>query len=110
MRHTCCQEEADLTHRWHAVIETVVADLIEGPMAHMPSGRFAAGATLRRQIVDVPARLARPQCRPACIYAGTGPELTGGWRPGTQWSGTPTARCSTAARSFTKSSHQLPTG
>jgi len=86
--------EADLTHRRHAVIETVFADLIDGPLAHWPSGRFAAnsawavcamithnllraadtldptrpavarGATLRRQIVNVPARLARPQRRP----------------------------------------------
>jgi DDE family transposase len=86
--------EADLTHRRHAIIETVFADLVDGPMAHMPSGRFAAnsawaicamishnllraagtlgadqlavarGATLRRQIVNVPARLARPQRRP----------------------------------------------
>ena len=86
--------EADLIHRRHAVIETVFADLIDGPLAHMPSGRFAAnsswaicamithnllraadtldprqpvpsrGATLRRQIVHVPARLARPQRRP----------------------------------------------
>jgi DDE family transposase len=86
--------QADLTHRRHAVIETVFADLIDGPLAHMPSGRFAAnsswaicamithnllraadtldhqqpvpsrGATLRRQIVHVPARLARPQRRP----------------------------------------------
>jgi hypothetical protein len=86
--------EADITHRRHAVIETVFADLIEGPLAHLPSGRFAAnsawalcamiahnllraadsldpaqpavarGATLRRQIVHVPARLARPQRRP----------------------------------------------
>ena len=86
--------EADLTHRRHAVIETVFADLIDGPLAHLPSGRFAAnsawavcamiahnllraadsldphrpavarGATLRRQIVHVPARVARPQRRP----------------------------------------------
>jgi hypothetical protein len=88
--------EADLTHRRHAVIETVFADLIDGPLAHLPSGRFAAnsawavcamithnllraadtigadpgqpavarGATLRRQIINVPARLARPQRRP----------------------------------------------
>ena len=84
---------ADITHRRHAVIETVFADLIDGPLAHLPSGRFAAnsawaicaaithnllraagtligtqhavarGATLRRQIVTVPARLARPQRR-----------------------------------------------
>jgi hypothetical protein len=86
--------EADLTHRRHAIIETVFADLIDRPLAHMPSGRFAAnsawaicamithnllraadtldphqpaaarGATLRRQIVHIPARLARPQRRP----------------------------------------------
>jgi hypothetical protein len=82
---------ADITHRRHAIIETVFADLIDGPLAHLPSGRFAAnsawaicaaithnllraagtlggprlavarGATLRRQIVNVPARIARPQ-------------------------------------------------
>ena len=86
--------DADITHRRHAVIETVFADLIDGPMAHLPSGRFASnhawtlcaamthnllraadtldpnrptvarGATLRRQIIHVPARLARPQRRP----------------------------------------------
>lgn len=85
--------QADITHRRHAVIETVFADLIDGPLSGMPSGRFAAnsawatcaaithnllraagtltsprhalarGATLRRQIVNVPARLARPQRR-----------------------------------------------
>lgn len=79
--------DADVTHRRHAIIETVFADLIDGPLAHMPSGRFAAnsawaicaaithnllratgtltgkryGATLRRHLVTVPARLARPQ-------------------------------------------------
>jgi hypothetical protein len=86
--------QADITHRRHAIIETVFADLIDGPLAHQPSGRFAAnsawaicaamthnllratgtlsspehavarGATLRRHIVAVPARLARPQRRP----------------------------------------------
>lgn len=86
--------DADITHRKHAIIETVFADLIDGPLAHMPSGRFGAnsawilcaaithnllratgslagqshavarGATLRRKIVNVPARLARPQHRP----------------------------------------------
>jgi hypothetical protein len=84
---------ADITHRRHAIIETVFADLIDGPLAHLPSGRFAAngawaicaaithnllraagtltssthavarGATLRRQLITVPARLARPQRR-----------------------------------------------
>lgn len=85
---------ADITHRRHAIIETVFADLIDGPLAHLPSGRFATnsawaicaaithnllraagtltsnkyavarGATLRRHLVTVPARLARPQRRP----------------------------------------------
>jgi hypothetical protein len=85
---------ADITHRRHAIIETVFADLIDGPLAHMPSGRFGAnsawvlcagiahnllraagtlagathavarGATLRRRIVNIAARLARPQRRP----------------------------------------------
>ena len=87
-------EQADITHRQHAIIETVFADLIDGPLAHLPSGRFGAnsawvlcaaiahnllhaagvlagdqhtrarGSTLRRRIVTVPARLARPQRRP----------------------------------------------
>ena len=77
--------EADRTHRQHAIIETVFADLIDGPLAHMPSGRFGAnsawvlcaaishnlraagvlagdhhsrarGSTLRRQLVNIPAR------------------------------------------------------
>ena len=86
--------EADITHRRHAIIETVFADLIDGPLAHMPSGRFGAnsawilcaaiahnllraaatlaggqhavarGATLRRKVGNIPARLARPQRRP----------------------------------------------
>ncbi len=85
--------QADITHRRHAIIETTFADLIDGPLAHLPSGRFAAnsawaicagithnllraagtpasakhalarGATLRRQLITVPARLAQPQRR-----------------------------------------------
>jgi hypothetical protein len=35
---------ADITHRRHAIIETVSADLIDGPLAHMPSGRFGANS------------------------------------------------------------------
>jgi hypothetical protein len=87
--------QADLTHRAHAICETVWSDLIDGPWAHQPSGSFPAnaawtvlaaithnllraagtltatarhavarGATLRRDLVNVPARLARPQRRP----------------------------------------------
>jgi hypothetical protein len=87
-------DQADITHRQHAIIETVFADLIDGPLAHIPSGRFGAnsawvlcaaiahnllraagvlagdrhtrarGSTLRRRIINIPARLARPQHRP----------------------------------------------
>ena len=35
---------ADIAHRRHAIIETVFADLIDGPLAHMPSGRFGANS------------------------------------------------------------------
>lgn len=67
----------------HAIVETVFADLVDGPLAHVPSGRFGAnsalvlctatapnprapaaavtqwrGATLRRHLIDVPARSA----------------------------------------------------
>ena len=81
------QAEAD--HRGHAIVEQVFADLYAGPLAHLPSGKFAAnaawlsiaamthnllraagalasralakarGATLRRDLVAVPARTAR---------------------------------------------------
>jgi hypothetical protein len=86
--------EADITHRRHAIIETTFADLIDGPLAHIPSGLFAAncawlacaviahnllraagtlagghhtvarGATLRRDLVTVPARFAAPARKP----------------------------------------------
>lgn len=86
--------DADLTHRAHAVVETVWSDLIDGPWAHQPSGLFPAnaawtvlaaithnllraagtltgarytvarGATLRTHLINLAARLARPQRRP----------------------------------------------
>jgi hypothetical protein len=87
--------EADITHRRHAICETVWSDLIDGPWAHQPSGLFAAntawcilaaichnllraagtltdttrytaarGATLRTHLINIAARLARPQHRP----------------------------------------------
>lgn len=76
-------------HRAHAVIETVIADLKDSALAHMPSGRFAANAawlslaaiahnltralatlaghgllrattaTVRRTLIAIPARLVR---------------------------------------------------
>jgi hypothetical protein len=86
--------EADLTHRRHAIIETTFADLIDGPLARIPSGclpptapgracaviahkllraagviagaehALARGATLRRRLVTVPARFAAPARKP----------------------------------------------
>jgi len=80
--------QAEKSHREHAIIEQVIADLKAGPMAHLPSGSFmansawlvlaamafnltrAAGclasafharattATLRSHLINIPARLA----------------------------------------------------
>ena len=100
--------EADITHRKHAIIETTFADLIDGPLAHIPSGLFAAncawlgcaviahnllraagtlaganhavarGATLRRDLVNVPARFAAPARKPML-------HLPAHWPWQTQW-------------------------
>ena len=81
--------EAESAHRAHAIIEQVIADLKNGPLAHLPSGRFnangawlvlaamafnltraagclastfharATAATIRRHLISVPARIAR---------------------------------------------------
>jgi Transposase DDE domain group 1 len=80
--------DAEESHRQHAIIEQVNADLKSGALAHLPSGSFAAnsawlvlaaiafnltraagtlasrfharatGATIRQQLITVPARLA----------------------------------------------------
>jgi hypothetical protein len=80
--------QAETQHRDHAVVEQVFADWTDGPMAHLPSGHFAAnaawltlaamccnlvraagclasafhararGATIRRDLTDVAARAA----------------------------------------------------
>ncbi|MFV2110675.1 IS1380 family transposase, partial [Micromonospora sp. LOL_013] len=34
--------QAEAQHRQHAIIEQVNADLIAGPLAHLPSGHFSA--------------------------------------------------------------------
>jgi len=84
--------QAEKAHRGHAVIEQVHADLKAGPLAHLPSGSFSANsawlvlaaiafnltraagtlasafharattATIRAQLINVPARLARLRC------------------------------------------------
>jgi hypothetical protein len=80
---------AEKAHRRHAIIEQVIADLKNGPLAHLPSGSFWANSawlvcaamafnltrtagslasafhtkattgTIRAQLINVPARLAR---------------------------------------------------
>lgn len=42
--NTLATVEADETHRDHAIIEQVIAELKDGPLAHAPSGRFQANA------------------------------------------------------------------
>lgn len=81
--------DAEATHRGHAIVEQIIADLKDSALAHLPSGRFnanaawlvcaaiahnltrAAGAlasrfharartgTIRTQLINTPARLAR---------------------------------------------------
>ena len=78
--------DADQRHRDHAIVEQVIAELKDGPLAHLPSGKYAANAawvahaviafnlaraaavaadlptarwaTLRTRIINVPARIA----------------------------------------------------
>jgi hypothetical protein len=94
--------DADTTHRRHGIIETVFADLIDGPLAHLPSGKFGAnsawvlcgaiahnllraagtlaggahavarGATLRRTIIAIPHGWPARNDDPSCIYPATG--------------------------------------
>ena len=81
--------QAEAQHRDHAIVEQLFADWTDGPLAHLPSGSFPAnaawlacaaiahnllraagalaslacakarGATLRRDLIDVAARIAR---------------------------------------------------
>jgi hypothetical protein len=81
--------EADQRHRDHALIEQTIAELKDGPLAHLPSGRYAANAawvacaviafniaratavaaamrtarwaTLRTRIINIPARTKQPR-------------------------------------------------
>jgi hypothetical protein len=81
--------DTETCHRQHAIVEQVIADLKSGPLAHLPSAKLnanaawlvlaaiafnltraagclastfharATGATIRRHLITVPARLAR---------------------------------------------------
>ncbi len=100
--------QAERQHRHHAIIEQVIADGKAGPLAHLPSGQFnanaawltlwaisynllrAAGAlasafyakattaTIRRHVINVPARLAR-SARRLTLH------LPEGWRRPDAW-------------------------
>src|SRR6185312_9728540 len=52
--------QAEPNHRKHALIEQVRSDLEDGPLGHLPSGKFpkATGSTIRRNLVNIPARIA----------------------------------------------------
>ena len=41
---TLAMVQAEAAHRDHAIIEAVIADLKDGPLAHAPSGKFTANA------------------------------------------------------------------
>ncbi len=99
---------AESAHRGHAIVEQVIADLKNGPLAHLPSGHFwansawlvcaamafnltrAAGTlasafhakattgTIRAQLINVPARLSR-SARRVSLHLPTS------WPWETQW-------------------------
>jgi len=54
--------QAEHCHRGHAIVEQVIADLKNGPLAHLPSGSFAAnGAWLGRDRVQPHPRRRLPR-------------------------------------------------
>ena len=68
--------QAEAQHRGHAIIEQVNADLIDGPLAHLPSGQFNANAAwlalagIAHNLLRAAAHLAGPAyaaARPATI-------------------------------------------
>lgn len=111
---------ADLTHRAHAIVEQVIADLKNGPLAHLPSGVFNANAawltlatiafnltraagclagslharattgTLRARLINVPARIARSARRLALHLPAHWPWQTGWTALFTATTGPPT--------------------
>ena len=101
--------QAEGQHRDHAIIEQVFADCYDGPLAHLPSGKFAAnaawltcaaiahnllraagtlasrgygrarGATIRRDLVSLAARTARHGRGHLTLH------LPAGWHRQTEW-------------------------
>jgi hypothetical protein len=100
--------DAEKAHRAHTVVEQVICDLKNGPLAHLPSGRFnanaawlvltaiafnltrAAGcltgslhakattATIRAHLIAVPARIAR-SARRLTLHLPVGWPWEHGW-------------------------------
>jgi hypothetical protein len=101
--------QAEACHRGHAIIEQVIADLKAGPLAHLPSGRFAANAawltcaamaynltraagtlasafhatarpaTIRNHLINLPARIAH-SARTIRLHLPTGWPWEHPWR------------------------------
>jgi hypothetical protein len=101
--------QAEKAHRAHAIVEQVIADLKNGPLAHLPSGHFwansawlvcaamafnltrAAGTlasafhakattgTIRAQLITVPGRLAR-SARRLTLHLPTGWPWQQAWK------------------------------
>jgi Transposase DDE domain group 1 len=116
--------QAESAHRGHAIIEQVIADLKSGPLAQLPSGSFAANsawlalaamafnltraagtiasvfhakattATIRRQLIAVPGRLAS-SARRLVIH------LPNGWPWQDSWEGLFNAACGPPAPATT---------
>src|SRR5262249_51986082 len=114
--------QAEEQHRDHAVIGQVFADLTSGPLAHAPSGRFAAnaawlalaaiahnltrapgtlpstfhakarGATIRRDLIDIAARTARHGRGHLTLH------LPQGWHRQAEWTNLFQAGCGPPAR------------
>jgi hypothetical protein len=101
--------QAEAQHRDHAIVEQVLADWTSGPLAHLPSGSFPAnaawlacaaiahnllraagslasltyakarGSTLRRDLIDIAARVARHGRGHITVH------LPDGWHRDTEW-------------------------
>ena len=114
--------QAEARHRHHAIIEQAFADLTDGPLAHAPSGKFAAnaawlalagiahnllraagalaspshararGATIRADLIHVAARLARHGRGHLTMH------LPEGWHRRHEWIHLFTAGCGPPAR------------
>jgi hypothetical protein len=114
--------QAEEHHRDHAQVEQVFADLADGPLAHLPSGSFPAnaawlacaaiahnllraagslaslacakarGATLRRDLISVAARIARHGRGHIILH------LPGEWHRETEWMNLFEAACGPPAQ------------